>query len=86
MIPFNKPFIAGNELRYIEEAVQAGHLAGDGGFTARCHAWMKEHLGLPHTLLTTSCTSALEMSAMLCDVGPGDEVILPSYTLSLIHI
>ena len=80
MIPFNKPFIAGNELRYVQEAVASGHLAGDGSFTRRCHEWMATHLGLSTTLLTTSCTSALEMSAILCDIGPGDEVIMPSYT------
>jgi len=79
-IPFNRPFIAGRELAYIAEAVRRGHLAGDGEFTARCSAWMERAFGARKILLTHSCTAALEMAAILCDLKPGDEVILPSYT------
>lgn len=79
-IPFNKPFIAGRELEYIKEAVGAGKLSGNGGFTKRCQGWFEERYGFGKCLLTTSCTDALEMAAMLCGVGPGDEVIMPSYT------
>lgn len=80
IIPFNKPFIAGRELEYIAEAVGAGKLSGNGGFTKRCQGWFAERYGFGKCLLTTSCTDALEMAAMLCGVGPGDEVIMPSYT------
>ncbi len=79
-IPFNRPFIVGKELYYIAQAVQEGHLAGDGRFTRRCHEWLTQRLGAPRVLLTHSCTAALEMSAILCDLEPGDEFILPSYT------
>jgi dTDP-4-amino-4,6-dideoxygalactose transaminase len=79
-IPFNRPFIVGRELDYIREAVHCGHLAGDGQFTERCQRWMEEEFDIKKVLLTTSCTMALEMSAILCDIHPGDEVILPSYT------
>ena len=79
-IPFNKPFIVGKELHYISQAVLAGQLAGDGEFTRRCHEWLEERTGTCRALLTHSCTAALEMAAILCDVGPGDEVILPSFT------
>jgi dTDP-4-amino-4,6-dideoxygalactose transaminase len=79
-IPFNKPFIIGNELEYITQAVQSGQIAGDGVFTKKCHALLEEQLGSCKVLLTTSCTAALEMSAILCNVGPDDEVILPSFT------
>ena len=79
-IPFNKPFVAGKELFYISQAVLHGNLAGDGRFTKLCSEWMEEQLGVPKILLTHSCTAALEMCALLCDVGPGDEVIMPSYT------
>ena len=79
-IPFNKPFIIGNELDYITEAVALGNLAGDGTFTKRCHAWMEQKYSADKVLLTTSCTAALEICAMLCDIRPGDEVIMPSYT------
>lgn len=79
-IPFNKPFIAGHELDFIHQAVQSGHLAGDGKFTALCHEWLEREFGAKKVLLTTSCTHALEMAALLCDIGPGDEVIMPSFT------
>lgn len=80
-IPFNKPFIAGKELYYIAQSVLVeSHLSGDGPFTKRCHSWLEERLGCPKALLTHSCTAALEMAAILCNIGPGDEVILPSFT------
>ena len=79
-IPFNKPFIAGKELYNIAQAVIDGHLAGDGPFTKKCHAWLEERLGCTSALLTHSCTAALEMAAILCDIGSGDEVIMPSFT------
>jgi dTDP-4-amino-4,6-dideoxygalactose transaminase len=79
-IPFNKPFIIGHELDYIANAVAQGHLSGDGNYTKLCHHWLEEKLGARHALLTHSCTAALEMAAILCDIQPGDEVILPSYT------
>jgi dTDP-4-amino-4,6-dideoxygalactose transaminase len=79
-IPFNRSHVAGNELTYIAEAQASGHLSGDGPFTRRCHAWLEQHAGGGKALLTHSCTAALEMAAILTDVGPGDEVILPSYT------
>ncbi|MCD6560306.1 MAG: dTDP-4-amino-4,6-dideoxygalactose transaminase [Deltaproteobacteria bacterium] len=79
-IPFNRPFIIGKELYYISQSVISGHTAGDGVFTKKCHELIKEKLGARMVLLTTSCTAALEMSAILCNIGPGDEVILPSFT------
>jgi dTDP-4-amino-4,6-dideoxygalactose transaminase len=79
-IPFNKPYMTGRELEYIAEAVQAGHLSGDGQFTRRCHTFLEETLGVPKALLTTNCTHALEMAALLLDIQPGDEVIVPSFT------
>ena len=80
-LPFNKPFIAGKELANIAQAVLVeGHLAGDGCFTRKSQAWLEERLGCIKALLTHSCTAALEMAALLCDVGPGDEVIMPSFT------
>jgi dTDP-4-amino-4,6-dideoxygalactose transaminase len=80
MIPFNKPFIAGNELRYIEEAVNTGKISGDGLFTKRCHEFFEQRFGFQKCLLTTSCTDALEMAAILIDTKEGDEIIMPSYT------
>lgn len=80
MIPFNKPFIVGNELKYIEEAVKSGKISGDGIFTKKCNAFFEEKYGFGKVLLTTSCTDALEMAAILCDIKEGDEVIVPSYT------
>jgi len=79
-IPFNKPGLVGNELRYVAEALSLGHAAGDGSFTARCHALLERDLGVARALLTTSCTHALEMAALLLDIGPDDEVIIPSFT------
>ena len=79
-IPFNKPFIIGRELSYIADAVAQGHLSGDGSYTKLCHRWFEDKLGARRALLTHSCTAALEMAAILCDLQPGDEVILPSYT------
>ena len=79
-IPFNKPFIAGKELYYIAQAVTMGHLAGDGYFTQQCSRLFEERFGIHKVLMTPSCTAALEMAAILCELGPGDEVILPSYT------
>ena len=80
MIPFNRPYIVGKELSYISQAVANGNLAGDGPFTRLCTQWMEQNLHAKHTLLVHSCTAALEMAAILCDIQPGDEVILPSYT------
>jgi dTDP-4-amino-4,6-dideoxygalactose transaminase len=80
-IPFNKPFIAGKELYYIARAVlEDKQLAGDGYYTKKCHKWLENNLHCHKTLLTNSCTAALEMTAILCDFKPGDEVIMPSYT------
>jgi len=80
MIPFNKPYIVGKELYYISQAVQGGNLAGDGPFTEKCCDWLEDKYNLKKTLLVHSCTAALEMAAILCDIKPGDEVIMPSYT------
>jgi dTDP-4-amino-4,6-dideoxygalactose transaminase len=79
-IPFNRPHTSGRELGYIQEAIDQSHLSGNGPFTARCEAWLERLLGAPRVLLTHSCTAALEMAAMLAEIGPGDEVIMPSYT------
>jgi dTDP-4-amino-4,6-dideoxygalactose transaminase len=79
-IPFNKPFFAGRELDHIAEAVRLGNLAGDGRFTKSCCRLLEERFGIPRVMLTPSCTAALEMAALLCDLKPGDEVILPSFT------
>lgn len=79
-IPFNRPAIVGQEFDNVRAAVDAGHLSGDGAFTRRCHAWLEARTGARKALLTHSCTAALEMAAILADVGPGDEVIMPSYT------
>jgi dTDP-4-amino-4,6-dideoxygalactose transaminase len=80
MIPFNKPYMTGKELSYIAEAHANEMLAGDGPFTKRCQAWLEDNTGSSKALLTHSCTAALEMAAILADVQPGDEVIMPSYT------
>src|SRR5436853_6440342 len=80
MIPFNKPHMTGKELWYIAQAHANAHLAGDGGFTRKCHLWLEQTTGARRALLTHSCTAALEMAAMLADVQPGDEVIMPSFT------
>lgn len=80
MIPFNKPYLTGKELAYIERAHANGHLAGNGQFSADCAAWLEDRIGSDRALLTHSCTGALEIAAILSGVGPGDEVIMPSYT------
>src|SRR5215471_3555759 len=79
-IPFNKPFIAGKELYYIAQAVTFGNLSGDGHFTKSCCELIEKRFGIDQVLLTPSCTAALEMGALLCDLHEGDEVIMPSFT------
>jgi dTDP-4-amino-4,6-dideoxygalactose transaminase len=79
-IPFNRPFATGKELSYAAEAQRNHHLSGDGPFTGRCHRWIESQTGCAKALLTHSCTSALDMAALLLDIGSGDEVIMPSYT------
>lgn len=80
MIPFNKPYLTGKEAHYLYESVQTGKLSGNGEFTRRCQRYFEERYGFRKALMTTSCTDALEMAAILCDLKPGDEVIVPSYT------
>jgi dTDP-4-amino-4,6-dideoxygalactose transaminase len=80
LIPFNFPYMTGKELYYIAEAHFQGRLAGDGPFTERCHKWLEARTGCSRALLTHSCTAALEMAALLLEIKPGDEVIMPSYT------
>jgi len=80
VIPFNKPSLTGKELFYIADAVIDNHLSGDGKYTQLCHQWFEETLPCNKALFTHSCTAALEMSAILCDIKPGDEVIMPSFT------
>lgn len=80
MIPFNAPPIVGTELDYMQSAMGSGKLCGDGGFTRRCQQWMENKFGSRKVLLTPSCTASLEMAAILIDIQPGDEVIMPSYT------
>ncbi|WP_326981882.1 dTDP-4-amino-4,6-dideoxygalactose transaminase [Chryseobacterium sp. MYb264] len=79
-IPFNKPFLTGKETKYIEEAVATGKISGNGAFTQKCQNFFEDKYHFRKVLLTTSCTDALEMCALLADIGPGDEVIVPSYT------
>ena len=79
-IPFNKPYLTGRETDYIRQAVSSGKISGNGDFTKKCHRFFEERYGFKKALLTTSCTDALEMCAMLADIAPGDEVIVPSYT------
>lgn len=79
-IPFNKPFLTGKETHYIEDAVKSGHISGNGNYTKKCQRFFEKKYGYKKTLLTTSCTDALEMSAMLIDTKVGDEIIVPSYT------
>jgi dTDP-4-amino-4,6-dideoxygalactose transaminase len=79
-IPFNKPFLTGEETNYIKEAVESGQLSGNGKFTKKCQQFFQERYGIHKALLTTSCTDALEMCALLIDCQPGDEIIVPSYT------
>jgi dTDP-4-amino-4,6-dideoxygalactose transaminase len=80
VIPFNKPYMTGKELWYVSQAHANGHLAGDGIFTKKCNKWLEQRIGCKKALLTHSCTAALEMAAMLAQIQPGDEVIMPSYT------
>src|SRR5882724_4159950 len=79
-IPFNRFCFTGHEQQYMSEAVQNGHISGDGPFTKRCHALLEEQLGVQKALLTTSCTHALEMCSLLLNFQPGDEFIVPSFT------
>jgi dTDP-4-amino-4,6-dideoxygalactose transaminase len=79
-IPFNRPLVTGKELEYIGQAIARGHLSGDGTFSKRCSTWLEGTVGCPRALLTHSCTGALEMAALLAGVGPGDEIIMPSFT------
>ncbi len=80
MIPFNAPPVVGTETDYMQSAMASGKLCGDGGFTRRCQQWMEQHFGSKKVLLTPSCTASLEMAALLINIAPGDEVIMPSYT------
>jgi len=80
MIPFNAPPVVGTELEYMQAAMGSGKLCGDGGFTRRCQQWMEQRFGSAKVLLTPSCTASLEMAAILLDIQPGDEVIMPSFT------
>lgn len=82
MIPFNKPPFVGTELDYVAQAVDGGKICGDGPFTKKCHEWLEQRFACQKVLLTTSGTTALEMAAILCNLKPGDEVIMPSYTFS----
>jgi dTDP-4-amino-4,6-dideoxygalactose transaminase len=79
-VDFNRPLPVGRELEYVEQALQSGHISGDGPFTKKCHALLQQALDVPEVLLTTSCTHALDMSALLLDIQPGDEVIIPDFT------
>lgn len=80
MIPFNKPYLAGNELSYIHQAILSGKISGDGSFSKKCHQFFQNRFGFKKVLLTTSCTDALEMAALLTDISEDDEVIIPSFT------
>ncbi len=80
MIPFNKPHLTGKEVHYMYEAVHTGKISGNGLFTQKCQTFFQDKYGFKKALLTSSCTDALEMAAILCDIHPGDEVIIPSYT------
>ena len=80
MIPFNKPHLSGNELVYIKDAVLSGHISGNGKYTRKCNEFFKNKYGFENTFLTTSCTDALEMAAILMNIKEGDEIIVPSFT------
>jgi dTDP-4-amino-4,6-dideoxygalactose transaminase len=82
MIPFNVPPCVGDELDYVKQAIDSHKICGDGAFTKQCNAWLEERFHAQKVLLTTSGTTALDMAMLLCDIHPGDEVILPSYTFS----
>lgn len=79
-IPFNQAYVTGKELKYLKQAIDRGNLAGNGEFSQKCQAWLESHIGCRKALLTHSCTAALEMAAILADIQPGDEIIMPSYT------
>lgn len=79
-VPFNVPFVGDRELEYVRDAMERRELAGNGRYTARCHDWLKQNLGVTAAFLTQSCTSALEMATILCNLEPGDEVVMPSFT------
>ena len=79
-VDFNRPVVVGREFEYMQQAIENGHISGDGPFTKKCHSFLEEQLGVAKALLTTSCTHALEMSAILFDIQPGDEVIIPDFT------
>jgi dTDP-4-amino-4,6-dideoxygalactose transaminase len=79
-VDFNRPVIVGRELEYIKQAIENSHISGDGPFTKKCHAFLEKELGVQKALLTTSCTHALEMAAILLEIQPGDEVIIPDFT------
>jgi len=79
-IPFNRPSLVGREMLYIDQAIANGHISGDGPFTRKCHAYFEQTLGVTKALLTTSCTDALEMAALLLDIQAGDEIIVPAFT------
>ena len=79
-IPFNRPFVVSKEFEYIQQAIANGHLSGNGPFTNKCQAWLEERVSCDKALLTHSCTAALEMAAILADIQPGDEIIMPSFT------
>ena len=80
MIPFNKPFLIGSEIQYIEDAVRSGKISGNGKYTKMCQQFFEQEYGFKKALLTSSCTDALEMAAILANINEGDEVIIPSYT------
>ena len=80
MVRFNEPPFLGNEIKYIQEAVSLHKLSGDGSFTKKCNLWLEKQTGTSKALLTTSCTHAIEIAALLSGIMPGDEVIMPSYT------
>jgi len=79
-VDFNRPIVVGNEFEYMRQAIENRHISGDGPFTKKCHAFLEKELGVPKALLTTSCTHALEMSALLLNIQPGDEVVIPDFT------
>ncbi|MBA3274141.1 MAG: aminotransferase class I/II-fold pyridoxal phosphate-dependent enzyme, partial [Chthoniobacterales bacterium] len=79
-IPFNRPAVTGHEFAYLEDAIRRGHISGDGVYTLKCQRLLQQALGVPSAFLTTSCTHALELAALLLDIQPGDEVIVPSFT------
>src|SRR6185369_455632 len=80
VVPFNRPRLVGTEHRYVDEAIATGKISGNGMFAQRCEAWLRDRVGARAAFLTPSCTAALEMAAILADIGAGDEVIVPSFT------